>query len=125
MPSKLFESIRRGLKKIKEYPQLLYTFGIAFAILAAFIFTAYQFSQIAMDAQSRLVRVRAGATQDALASFVSNNFEASSTLRSTLISIVSNDQTIESFDIVKIVNGEPIIWASAEQKHLLYYCSQH
>lgn len=107
----IFPSLKKSVDKIKEHPQLIYTFGIAFAILFAFIFVVYQFSSLAVDAQKRLVNVRAGATEDALYEFTLANLEATSTLRNTFLSVTENNPTVQDFYVVKLVEGKPVVWS--------------
>ncbi|MBX9765060.1 hypothetical protein K2X83_00260 [Patescibacteria group bacterium] len=57
----------RGLTKIFANPQLWLTVAVALAIFVSFIYIANRFSDIAKDAQDRLVNVRVGSLQDAFA----------------------------------------------------------
>ena len=54
----LFLNLRKGVKKIVNNPQLIYTTIVAILITGSFIFMAERFIGIANDAQERLINVR-------------------------------------------------------------------
>ncbi|MEK7459814.1 MAG: HAMP domain-containing sensor histidine kinase [Patescibacteria group bacterium] len=96
----LFSNFKKGIKKIIDNPQLIYTIVIAVLITGSFIFMAERFIGIANDAQERLVNVRIGSLQDAFVSFASDKIDDSSYLNKKIENIVRSNETIKSFKII-------------------------
>ena len=65
----LYSNLKKGIKKVIDNPQLIYTIVVAILITGAFVFMADRFVGIARDAQDRLINVRIGSLQDAFVSF--------------------------------------------------------
>jgi hypothetical protein len=115
MFSVLIEGFKRGLKRVKDNPQLLYSVVTAVIIFFAFVFTAYQFISIALDAQERLINVRIGSIQDTFAQFVIPEIDNQDYVTEKMQNIQLSNQTIKDFKIVKIVPSGYQIFASLDQ----------
>lgn len=111
----MLENIYRGLNRIKENPQLVYTFLIAIFILGAFVVIVSRFANIAYDAQNRLVNIRIGSIQDTLAAFAVSHFEEQGMLSSLLQEVAENNATIQEFDVIHVVDKVPYVYASMYQ----------
>lgn len=96
----LYSNFKKGIKKVKDNPQLIYTIVVAFLITGSFIFMAERFIKIANDAQERLVNVRVGSLQDAFASFAGDKIYDSEYLNEKIKTIVAANETIENFRVV-------------------------
>lgn len=88
--------------------QLWYTMFVAFLILAAFIFIANQFINIAKDAQDRLVNERLGAMQDSLVEFAPDYLKyETQTLQDRIKKIAFQNETISDFKVVEYQDAGP------------------
>jgi len=95
----LYLNLKKGIKKITDYPQLIYTIIVALLITGAFVFMASRFVQIATSAQERLSNVRIGSLQDAFVSFAADKMAEPEYLNQKISEIVFNNETIISFQI--------------------------
>jgi signal transduction histidine kinase len=114
LPS-LAEGFKKGVKRVKENPQLLYSIFTAIFIFFAFVFIAYQFIGVAKDAQERLINVRIGSIQDTFAQFVVPEIDDQAYVTEKMNNIQSGNQTIEDFKIVKMTSDGYRIFASLDQ----------
>ena len=96
----LFSNIRKGILKIIDNPQLIYTIVIAILITGSFIFMAERFIGIANDAQERLINVRIGSLQDAFVGFASDKIDDPVYLNKKIQNIVLSNETIKSFKVI-------------------------
>lgn len=97
----LYSNFKKGIKKVINNPQLIYTIVVAVLITGAFIFMAGKFISIARDAEDRLINVRIGSLQDAFVSFAQDRFDDEEYLNQKIEEIVNTNETIKSFQIVK------------------------
>lgn len=97
----LYSNFKKGIKKVTDNPQLIYTIIVAILITAAFIFMADRFVKIANDAQERLINVRIGALQDAFVSFAGDKINDPVYLNKKIEEVVNTNETIKSFKVVK------------------------
>lgn len=100
MFSFFFLNFKKGVKKVSDNPQLIYTVIVAVLITGAFIFMAERFINIANDAQERLVNVRVGSLQDAFVSFAGDKINDSEYLNKKIQDIIKTNETIKSFKVV-------------------------
>src|SRR3990167_3058214 len=96
----LFLNLRKGVKKIVNNPQLIYTTIVAILITGSFIFMAERFIGIANDAQERLINVRIGSLQDAFVSFAEDKINDPEYLNKKIQDIIKTNETIKDFKIV-------------------------
>lgn len=97
----LYSNFKKGIKKVINNPQLIYTIVIAVLITGAFIFMAGKFISIARDAQDRLINVRIGSLQDAFVSFARDRFNDGEYLNQKIEDVVDINETIKSFQIIQ------------------------
>ena len=100
MFSFLYSNFKKGIQKVTNNPQLIYTIVVAVLITGSFIFMAERFIGIANDAQERLVNVRIGSLQDAFVSFAGDKIADAPYLNTKIASIVTANETIKSFKVV-------------------------
>jgi len=115
MFSALIEGFKKGVKRVKESPQLLYSVITAIIIFFAFVFIAYQFVNIALDAQERLINVRVGSIQDTFAQFVVPEIDNQAYVTEKMQNIQKVNQTIKDFKIIKVTPEGYQIFASLDQ----------
>ncbi|MSU74342.1 HAMP domain-containing histidine kinase [Candidatus Kaiserbacteria bacterium] len=103
-------SLKKGIEKVANNPQLFYTIFIAIVITISFIFMAERFIGIAETAEKRLINVRIGSLQDAFVSFAGEKIHDPEYLNQKIKEILHTNETIRSFNIVvkKLVN-DPLI----------------
>lgn len=97
----LYSNFKKGIKKVINNPQLIYTIVVAVLITGAFIFMAGKFISIARDAQDRLINVRIGSLQDAFVSFAQDRFNDGEYLNQKIEDVVNTNETIKSFQIIQ------------------------
>ncbi len=100
MLGSLYTNLTKGVKKIKDNPQLIYTIVVAFLITGSFILMAERFIKIANSAQERLVNVRIGSLQDAFATFAGDRIYDTSYLNDRINYVVRANETIQNFRVV-------------------------
>lgn len=100
MFSFLNSNFRKGIKKVTDNPQLIYTVVVALLIVGSFIFMAERFVGIANDAQERLINVRIGSLQDAFVSFAGDKIDDPTYLNNKIDEIIKNNETIKNFKVV-------------------------
>lgn len=96
----LFPSLRQGIRKVTQNPQLLYTIFTALLITSSFIYMAERFIGIAQTAEERLVNVRIGSIQDTFVSFVGDRLGDTNYLNEKIKAVIDSNETIENFKIV-------------------------
>jgi len=96
----LFSNLKKGIKKVQDNPQLIYTIVVAFLITGSFIFMEQRFINIANDAQERLVNVRVGSLQDAFVSFAVDKIDDPLYLNGKIDNIIQTNETIKNFKVV-------------------------
>jgi signal transduction histidine kinase len=107
--------MKRGVERLREYPQLSLTIFVALAIVGSFIFVAFSFLGIAQNAQDELINVRIGSLQDSFAPLASELWQEPETLRSYMRELQDLNPTILDFDIVESTStGEWLIVRSAD-----------
>lgn len=111
-------NFRRGVARLREHPQLVYTVLVAGTIVAAFLFIALQFAGIARDAQERLINVRIGSIQDATAEFAGDLFENPTRLQHAIEAIAAGNETIRTFYVVSFSTTSPRIIASLQKARI-------
>lgn len=100
MFSFLYSNFKKGIKKVTDNPQLIYTIIVAFLITGAFLFTTQRFINIANDAEERLINVRVGSLQDAFVSFAGDKIDDSKYLNEKIQNIINTNETIKNFKVV-------------------------
>jgi signal transduction histidine kinase len=115
MFSALIEGFKKGVKRVRENPQLLYSVITAVIIFFAFVFIAYQFTKIALDAQERLINVRVGSIQDTFAQFVIPEIDNQPYVTEKMQNIQKSNETIKDFKIIKMTSEGYQIFASINQ----------
>jgi signal transduction histidine kinase len=100
MFSFLYSNLKKGIQKVTDNPQLIYTIAVAILITGAFVFTTQRFINIANDAQSRLINVRIGSLQDAFVSFAGDKINDPEYLNNKIAYVINNNETIKDFKIV-------------------------
>ncbi len=93
-------NLKKGIQKIVNNPQLIYTVFIALLITGSFIFMAERFIGIANNAQERLINVRIGSLQDAFAPFASEKINDPSYLNQKIQNLINTNETIKSFKVL-------------------------
>ena len=93
-------NLKRGIKKIVDNPQLIYTIVVAVLITGAFIFMSERFIAIANNAEERLINVRIGSLQDAFVSFAGDRINDTEYLNTKIEEIINTNETIKSFEVV-------------------------
>ena len=96
----LYSNLKRGVEKIKNNPQLIYTIIVAVLITGSFIFMSERFIGIANDAQERLINVRIGSLQDAFVSFAGEKINDTEYLNKKISDIIKTNETIKSFKVI-------------------------
>jgi signal transduction histidine kinase len=97
----LYSNLKKGIKKVIDNPQLIYTIVVAVLITGAFIFMAGRFVGIARDAQDRLINVRIGSLQDAFVSFAGDKINEPEYLNQKITEIVGTNETIKTFKVIQ------------------------
>jgi len=100
MFSSVWDTLKKGIDKIRGNPQLLYTVLVAILIVGAFVFMAERFVSIANDAQERLVNVRVGALQDAFVTFAGDRIADTPYLNEKIQDILATNETIKDFTVL-------------------------
>ena len=101
-------NFRKGIKKISDNPQLIYTVVVAVLIIGSFVFMAERFVGIANDAQERLINVRIGSLQDAFVSFAGDKIADPLYLNNKISDITGTNETIKNFQVItKETNFDP------------------
>lgn len=95
-----FSNLEKGIKKVVNNPQLIYTVIVAVLITGSFVFMAERFIGIANDAQERLINVRIGSLQDAFVSFAPDKINDPEYLNNKIKDIINSNETIKSFKII-------------------------
>jgi signal transduction histidine kinase len=123
MFDRFFQAVRRGMIRIKDNPQLVYTLVVALVITAAFIFIANRFVTVALDAQDRLVNTRIGALQDAFSVLASDHIDDPQYLQSNIEKLATLNPTIREFKIIRIDTEKPLIIASLDKQEVGMFVS--
>jgi signal transduction histidine kinase len=100
MFSFIYENFKKGILKVSNNPQLIYTVAIAILIVGSFLYMSGRFISIANDAQERLVNVRSGSLQDVFVSFAKDKIDDPTYLNKKIEDIVSTNETIKTFEVV-------------------------
>ena len=111
-------TLARGTAKIFANPQLWLTVLVAVAIFASFTYIANRFSDIAKDAQERLVNVRVGSLQDAFAPLSAHYIDDSATLSNYMRDMAKQNPTIVEFIATRKAGDQWIIAASLDERQL-------
>lgn len=96
----LYSNFKKGIKKVTDNPQLIYTIVVALLVVGSFIFMSERFISIANNAQERLINVRIGSLQDAFVSFAGDKIEDQEYLNRKINEIIKTNETIKSFKVV-------------------------
>ena len=112
------KSLRAGLRRLREHPQLWLTIFVACAIFVSFAYTANRFISIARNAQEKLVNVRVGALQDAFVPLAETFFEDKNAIRAFMIPIASRNPTIVEFLLVEPTFDTWRITTSLDEKQI-------
>jgi signal transduction histidine kinase len=112
MYQSLTDALKRGIQKIRDNPQLVFTLSLALVIFLSYLFMTQRFVSIAQDAQDRLINVRIGSMQDAFVELIKDDLEDPIALNEGIQAIAGHNQTIHEFKIVDITNAERQVVAS-------------
>lgn len=112
MLDNLFDAFSRGLLRIRDNHQLIYTIIVAVIIFSSFFYVVNRFIVIAEDAQEQLINVRVGSIQDAFVVFAVDDLNNPGVLRANMEAIQASNKTIEEFKVLKFVDGTPLLAAS-------------
>lgn len=93
-------NFKKGIKKVSNNTQLIYTIIVAILIVSSFVFMAEKFVGIANNAQERLINVRTGSLQDAFVSFAVDKIEDPTYLNNKINEIIKNNKTIKNFRVI-------------------------
>lgn len=96
----LYLNLKKGIKKVTDNPQLIYTVVVAILITIAFFFVSQRFVAIANKAQERLISVQTGSLQDAFVSFAGDKINDTEYLNNKIAKIISTNETIRNFKVV-------------------------
>jgi signal transduction histidine kinase len=106
-------SLKNGLNKIRQNPQLLFSVFVAIVILGSFIFVANRFVIIAQDAQDRLMNIRMGFFLDSFVEFAPDEMQSDAgweNLGNKVLSMLSGNTTFRELRVVEYNEaGEPIV----------------
>ena len=109
---------KKGVKKTRDNPQLVYTLLTAVVIFFGFLFTSNNFLLIAKDAQDRLVNVRVGSMQDILREFIPEYMDRPEELSEKIKGVAQNNETIREFRVVVFQDGKRIIVSSIDEDEI-------
>jgi signal transduction histidine kinase len=110
------KTLARGLSKIFANPQLWLTVAVAVAIFVSFIYIANRFSDIAKDAQDRLVNVRVGSLQDAFSPLSALFIREPEKLSAYMRDMADKNPTIVEFLAVEKKDGVWIITSALDDR---------
>lgn len=105
-------TLKAGLSRLRENPQLWWTVFVAIVIFIAFVFIANLFVTIAQDAQDRLINVRVGSIHDTLVQYVNQAAAEPDKLARVISNITAQNPTIMEFRIVSVTLNDAYIVAS-------------
>jgi signal transduction histidine kinase len=114
----LLKGFQRGVTRVRESPQLLYSIITAVIIFIAFVFVANQFITIARNAQERLINVRVGSIQDTFAQFILPEIDNQLYITEKMDNIQKSNQTIKDFKIIKNSPEGYQVFASLDQNEV-------
>ncbi len=108
-----------GFNFVRNNPQIIYTLFLIIIIPSAFFFTSEQFLKVARENQDKLERNRIGVLESTFALFASEHISDTDYLNAHIASIVKENETIKSFQVLGPRDGEkfPVI-ASFYQKEV-------
>lgn len=111
--NELTHAFERGVRFIKDNPQIIFTLFLLVAIPLAFVVTSEQFLQVARENQNKLERSRVGMLQDTIATFAPDLIATPQILNDRLRMMRELNETIASFRItVPVAEGKQRIIAS-------------
>ena len=96
----------RGLRFVRDNPQVIYTIFLVIVIPLAFFWTSEQFLKVARENQNRLERSRIGVLQDVFVLFAKWNLNDPRFLRDRVRVIVHETDTMTNFQVLGAGNGE-------------------
>lgn len=91
----------RGLRFVRNNPQIIYTLFLVVMIPGAFFFTSEQFLKVARENQDQLERNRIGMLQDVFVLFAREHINDVDYLHERILSITTENETIARFQILK------------------------
>lgn len=118
MGNSFIDSLKQGIGKVKENPQLLFSVVVAGAIVFAFVYVANSFVTIAEDAQDRLMNIRNGFLLESFVEFAPSRLESEEgreELQSVIYNIVGDNPSFNEFKIVQYVEGVPTVILSSSK----------
>ena len=95
----------RGIKFVRDNPQIVYTIFLVIVIPLAFFFTSEQFLKVARDNQNRLERSRIGVLQAVFVLFAKWNFTQPEFLRDRVRVIAHETETMTNFQMLGVGDG--------------------
>ncbi len=100
-----------GFNFARNNPQIIYTLFLVIIIPTAFFFTSEQFLKVARENQDKLERNRIGILESTFALFASEHLSDGDYLNAHIASIVRENETIKSFQVLGPRNEEefPVI----------------
>jgi signal transduction histidine kinase len=100
-----FNIFTRGIKFVRDNPQIVYTIFLVVVIPLAFFFTSEQFLEVARDNQNRLERSRIGVLQDVFVLFAKWNLDQPEFLRDRVRVIAHETETMTNFQMLGVGDG--------------------
>jgi len=100
-----FNIFTRGIKFVRDNPQIVYTIFLVIVIPLAFFFTNEQFLKVARDNQNRLERSRIGVLQDVFVLFAKWNFAQPEFLHDRVRVIAHETETMTNFQMLGVGDG--------------------
>lgn len=100
-----FNIFTRGIKFVRDNPQIVYTIFLVIVIPLAFFFTNEQFLKVARDNQNRLERSRIGVLQDVFVLFAKWNFTQPEFLHDRVRVIAHETETMTNFQMLGLGDG--------------------
>lgn len=105
----------RGVRFVRDNPQIIYTLFLLLAIPLAFFYTSENFLKIARDNQDSLERSRAGLLLDVFVEFTSEHLGDQEYLHARMRSIASQNETITRFNVLKKEGADLVVIASLDE----------
>lgn len=119
----LIKNFSRGIRFVKENPQILYTVFLLVVIPLAFLFSGQKFLEVSIENQERLEKERIGLMQDVFALTALPDNEVLSTensrfLQSVIVDIKKQNPAISEFKVIIRSSGKNIILASLNENEV-------
>lgn len=105
MFKKTLDILSRGLRFVRDNPQIIYTIFLVIAIPVAFLYTSERFLRVAAEQQDKLERNRITLLQDVFAVFVAERLNDGAYLEARIGDLLQDNETITLFHVVAAEDG--------------------